>query len=64
MSRRFTEKDKETKDVEQRAYMMVDELIRFLLNPFELAQKRADFKRAFEQKLEATYGKQPQRRTK
>ena len=37
LSKRFTEKDMTTKDVEQRAYMMVDELIRFLLNPLEKA---------------------------
>ena len=62
LSRRFTEKDQATKDVEQRAYMMVDELIRFLLNPLEKAQKRAEFARNFDRAVEATYGKQPQRR--
>lgn len=62
LSRRFSEKDAYAKDVEQRAYMMVDELIRFLLNPLEKAQKRAEFARGLEQAVEATYGKQPRRR--
>jgi len=61
LSRRFTEKDQATKDVEQRAYMMVDELIRFLLNPLEKAQKRANFARQFQERVEATYGKRPER---
>ena len=61
LSRRFTEKDQTTKDIEQRAYMMVDELIRFLLNPLEKAQKRAEFARNFERAVEASYGKRPQR---
>lgn len=64
LSRRFTEKDQVTKDVEQRAYMMVDELIRFLLNPLEKAQKRAEFARGLDRAVEATYGKRPERNTK
>ncbi len=51
LSRRFTEKDKDSKDVEQRAYMMVDELIRFLINPLEKAIKRAQFARAFDERM-------------
>jgi len=60
LSRGFTEKDAAAKDVEQRAYMMVDELIRFLLNPLEKAQKRAEFSRGFDKAMEATLiGKRP-----
>jgi hypothetical protein len=63
LSRRFTEKDGVTKDVEQRAYYMVDELIRFLMNPLEKAHKRAEFDRGLEQQLGATpQGKQPTER--
>ena len=61
LSRRFSEQDAYTKDVEQKAYMMVDELIRFLLNPLEMAQRRAEFARNFEKAVESTYRKKPQR---
>ena len=61
LSRKFSDQDSYTKDVEQRAYMLVDELIRFLLNPLEKAQKRARFARELEQRVEATYRKRPER---
>lgn len=54
LSRRFMELDKEEKDAKQRAYVYTDEIIRFLLNPLELAIKRADFIRGFNNRMGAT----------
>lgn len=41
LSATFTKLDKDEKDSKQRAYSHVDEIIRFLLNPVEKAQKFA-----------------------
>jgi len=59
LSKRFTDLGSTEKDVRQRAYAIVDEFIKFLLNPLAKAQKRANFERGFE---EAIRRKQPQRR--
>jgi len=41
LSKRFTELSATDKDVQQRAYSMVDDFIQFLLNPLSQAKKRA-----------------------
>jgi hypothetical protein len=51
LSERFTRLDIGEKDARQRAYNMVNQLIKFLVNPMEIAQKRALFKLAFDQKM-------------
>lgn len=48
LSDRFTKLDATEKDVQQRAYSHVNELINFLLNPLDLATRRAQFKREFD----------------
>jgi len=49
LSERFTKLDATEKDVQQRAFSMVDELIKFLVNPLKKAQDRAKFIRGFEE---------------
>ena len=41
LSERFTKLDAREKDVQQRAFSMVDQLIKFLTNPLAQAQERA-----------------------
>jgi hypothetical protein len=41
LSKKFTELDATEKDVQQRAYSMVDDFIQFLLNPLAQAKHRA-----------------------
>ena len=43
LSKRFTELDATEKDVQQRAYSMVDDFIKFMLNPLAQAKKKAQF---------------------
>lgn len=49
LSPEYTELPAVEKDVQQRAYSMVDALIMFLLNPLAKAEKRARFVRGFEE---------------
>ena len=51
LSKRFTELESTEKDVRQRAYAMVDDFIKFLLNPLAKAQKRAEFMRGFDREM-------------
>uniref|UniRef100_A0A6M3J1H7 Uncharacterized protein n=1 Tax=viral metagenome TaxID=1070528 RepID=A0A6M3J1H7_9ZZZZ len=43
LSKRFTELDATEKDVQQRAYSMVDDFIKFLLAPLQQAKKKAAY---------------------
>jgi hypothetical protein len=57
-SKEFTEKTPAEKDILQRAYSMVSEVILFLTNPLEEARRVAAYKR-HNQAMEATKRKQP-----
>ena len=51
LSSRFTKLDEHEKDVHQRTYHNVNEVIGFLLNPLERAAKKAQFERNFEREI-------------
>lgn len=51
LSMDFTELPATEKDVQQRAYAMVDELIMFLLNPLAKAEQRARFIRGINREM-------------
>jgi len=40
-SRRFTDLDQQGKDVEQKTYYQMDQILRFLLNPAEWVKRRS-----------------------
>lgn len=52
LSSRFTKLDEREKDVRQRAYHNVNEVIGFLLKPIEKAVKKAEFSRNFEREMQ------------
>jgi len=51
LSNDFTELDATEKDIQQRAYSMVEDLIMFLTNPLKIAQERAKFVRGFNREM-------------
>ena len=53
LSEKHTRLDAHDKDVAQRAYYQANELISFLLNPLELATKRAQFSKEWDRKMQA-----------
>jgi hypothetical protein len=51
LSKNFTNLDATEKDIQQRAYSMVEELIMFLINPLKKAEERAKFIRGFNREM-------------
>lgn len=51
LSADFTELPSTEKDIQQRAYAMVDDLIMFLINPLAKAEQRAKFIRGFDREM-------------